>query len=92
MDWEPYMEMAIKNQETLEGWLQDLISWRQGQRPEFPLPATGIVALLFEFQNNPQNAYKLVTAILNQQAEFNKAVIAMLTDLDNRKSEPGTSG
>ncbi len=92
MDWEPYMEMAIKNQETLQELMQELLKWQRGQRSANPHQASGIEVMLSNLQLNPQQSHQLVATVLYQQVEFNKAVIAMLTDLDNRKSEPGTSG
>ena len=87
MDWEPYMETATQNQATLQEYQQQLLKWAGGQRPENPLQAVGIEHLLLEVQRNPQNAYKLIAAILTQQVEFDKAAAAMLKDLDNRKTE-----
>ena len=41
--------------------------------------------MLAYVEANPHKAHRLVEVVLSGQVEFNKAVIAMLTDLDYRK-------
>ena len=90
MDWDTYMETLNSHQAYLENAQMVCRKWAEGERPD-QLRTSEIGRLLGFVETNPHKAHRLVEVVLSRQIEFNKAVIAMLTDLDYRKVEKPSS-
>ncbi len=90
-NWEERMEVLNQQQQAIEKFIQVVYNHHDHLRPGRPLDqivktqAPGVILTMVE--NNALHHYALLAAIQIHQIEFNKAVIAMLTDLDNRKVE-----
>ena len=90
MDWDTYMETLNSHQAYLENAQMVCLKWAEGERSH-QLQTSEIGRVLQFVELNPHRAHRLVEVILSRQVEFNKAVIAMLTDLDYRKEEKPAS-
>ncbi len=86
MDWDTYMETLTKRQAALEETQSVCRAWAEGIRSD-EIRKSEIARLLEFTEFNPHQAHRFVEVVLSEQVQFNRAVIAMLTDLDHRKGE-----
>lgn len=89
MEWDTYMKTLTDHQEYLENVQMVCQKWGKGERDE-QVRASEIGQLMTQLERNSHHTYytcRLVEVVLSRQVEFNKAVIAMLIDLDYRKKE-----
>ena len=92
MDWDTHMETLNQRQEFLIQYRDTLAEVASGRDFRNDRPKTDIERLVDHVVRNPHLAYRLVEVALSTQVEFNKTVMAMLTDLDHGKVDtPGRS-
>ena len=88
MDWDTYMGVLNDQQQQLELFVKAAKTLNGDSRPGTDMGLTmDPSTILARTENNSVHKIAPLAAIALHQFEFNQAVIAMLTDLDNRKRE-----
>ena len=93
MDWENLINILNQQQEYLQEFVRAGKAKQEQSRPGYPydLERDRPSTILDGVESHHFHPTVPLMAIASAQIEFNKTVITMLTDLDNRKSESSAS-